>query len=463
MHNGSAQAEGPLWAVHKMKVAVIGGGISGLSCAYYLERADAESVVFDPTPGGLIGTVHLEGCTLETGPESWLASKPWAEQLVRELGLGDQLTGSDDAKRRTYVLREGRFVTLPEGLQLVVPTRLLPLLKTQLFTWATKFRMGTEVFRNPKMWPDRSVSEFVADHFGPEAVDYLAEPLLAGVYGGSPDQLSAVSVLPKFVEYEQRFGSVVVGALREKSKPKGTDGKAQPIFKTLRNGMGTLIDTLRERTNIVRAHVESIQPASGSTWAVYAAGEWREFDQVVLCCGANRAAPLVAPLDERAGELLGSIPHRGSAIWTFGYSTADIPRPLDAFGFLVPRRERQTLMACTWVATKWQNRVPAGMSVLRCFSTETDVTAEAMREDLTRLMGVTAEPLFALNHRWPESMPQYTVGHGSRVAELEQRMGLLPGLHLAGNAYHGIGIPDCIGSAKQAVDQVRRATTLSLR
>jgi len=398
-----------------------------------------------------MGTVRVEGCILETGPESWLASKPWAEQLVRELGMGDQLTGSNDARRRTYVLRDGRFVTLPEGLQLVVPTRLIPLLRTELFTWGTKLRMGTEVFRNPKALPDRSVSEFVADHFGREAVDYLAEPLLAGVYGGSPDYLSAVSVLPKFVEHEQRFGSVVVGALREKRKPAG-----EAVFKSLRNGMGSLIETLREKVTVIPAMVESIQPE----WRLFAAGEWRDFDQIVLCSGANRAAPLIAPIDARAGELLASIPHSGSAIWTFGYRTEDVPRPLDAFGFLVPKRERNTIMACTWIATKWQGRVPDGKAVLRCFSTDPDVTEGAMRLDLGRLMGITAEPLFALNNRWPESMPQYTVGHAPRIAEMEARVAAIPGLHLAGNAYHGVGIPDCVRSAKLAAERATNRSRL---
>jgi oxygen-dependent protoporphyrinogen oxidase len=436
-----------------VRVGIVGGGISGLACAYYLQRAGVESTVFDPSPGGLMGTAHVEGCILEAGPESWLASKPWAEQLVRELGMGDQLTGSNDARRRTYVLRDGRFVTLPEGLQLVVPTRLVPMLATELFSWSTKFRMGTEIFRNPQTLPDRSVSEFVADHFGHEAVDYLAEPLLAGVYGGSPDELSAVSVLPKFVEHEQRLGSVVVGALREKKKASG-----EPVFKSLRNGMGSLIDALRENATVIPARVESIQPTEDQGWGVFSAGEWQNFDQIVLCCGANRAAPLIAPIDARAGELLGSIPHSGSSIWTFGYKTADVPRPLDAFGFLIPKRERNTIMACTWIGTKWEGRVPAGMAALRCFATDPNVPEEAMRADLSRLMGITAEPLFALNHRWPESMPQYTVGHTVRIAELETRVAAIPGLFLAGNAYHGIGIPDCVRSAKLAAE---RATTRS--
>ncbi len=441
-----------------MKVGIVGGGISGLACAYYLQRAGIEAVVFDPSPGGLIGTTQVEGCTLETGPESWLGSKPWAEQLIRELGLGDQIQGSNDARRRTYVLRNGRFVRLPEGLQMVVPTRLMPVLTTQLFGGGTKLRMATEVFRNPKVWPDRSVSEFVTDHFGHEAVDYLAEPLLAGVYGGSPDALSAVSVLPKFVEYEQRFGSVVVGALREKRKPA-----AESVFKSLRNGMGTLIDELRQRATVVPARVESIQPRTrsmdeasgdGDEWRIFADGEWHGFDRIVLCCGANASAPLVGPVDARAGELLDSIPYTGSAIWTFGYRREDVPHALDAFGFLVPKPERETIMACTWVATKWLGRVPGDKAVLRCFATDPNASEEAMRADLRKLMGVTAEPLFALCHRWPDTMPQYTVGHTWRVAELESRILPIRGLHLAGNAYHGVGIPDCVRGAKQAAERI---------
>lgn len=432
-----------------MKVGIVGGGITGLACAFYLERAGVESVVFDPSPGGLIGTVHIDGCILETGPESWLASKPSAEQLIRELGMEDELTGSNDSRRRTYVLREGRFVTLPAGLQLVVPTKLIPVLQTDLFAWGTKWRMATEIFHNPRTLPDRSVAQFVADHFGHEAVDYLAEPLLAGVYGGSPDQLSAVSVLPRFVEHEQRYGSVVVGALREKRNGADPEGKPKPVFKSLRHGMGTMIDALRKKANVIEARVESVRPGN-----IFAAGEWHAFDHIVFCCGANHAAPLMAPVEPTVGELLASIPHTGSAIWTFGYRIEDIPRPLDAFGFLVPKRERQTIMACTWVATKWRGRVPDGKAVLRCFSTDVDATEAAMRADLGRLMKIAAEPLFSCCNRWPESMPQYTVGHTVRIAELEQRMREMPGLHLAGNAYHGVGIPDCVRGAKEAVKAI---------
>ncbi|MDQ1468865.1 MAG: protoporphyrinogen/coproporphyrinogen oxidase [Bryobacterales bacterium] len=434
-----------------VRVGIVGGGISGLSCAYYLGKAGIEATVFDPAPGGPIGTVVVEGCILETGPESWLAAKPWAEQLIRELGLGDELTGSNDAKRRTYVLRRGSFVTLPEGLQMVVPTRALPVLKSELFGWHTKVRMGLEIYRNPKAMPDRSVAAFVEDHFGAEAVDYLAEPLLAGVFGGSPQELSAASVLPKFVEYEQRYGSVVVGTFREKRKAAGG-----PVFKSLRRGLGTLIEALRDRVQVVPERVDSIVRTENG-WRIEANADWHEFDRIVLACGANRSVPLIAPVDDLLAELLSTIPYTGSSIWTFGYRREDIRHPLDAFGFLVPKAERGAVMACTWLGTKWPGRVPEDEAVFRCFSTDPDVTREASQAELHRLMGITAQPIFAVNHRWPDSMPQYTVGHSFRVADIEARAGEIPGLHIIGNAYNGIGIPDCVRNARQVAEAIQAA------
>jgi oxygen-dependent protoporphyrinogen oxidase len=428
-----------------MRVGIIGGGITGLSTAYYLGKKGIDATVFDPAPGGTIGSVHLEGCILETGPESWLAAKPWAEQLIRELGLGDQLTGSNDAQRKTYVLRGGRFVTLPEGLQMVVPTKIGPIVATDLFSWGTKIRMGLEIFRSPKALPDRSVADFVRDHFNQEAVDYLAEPLLAGVYGGSPDDLSAASVLPKFVEYEQKYGSVVVGTMREKRKPSGTG-----IFKSMRNGLGSLIDALTERVNIVRVPVDAIQPESD----LLAGGDWHSFDRIVLACGANRSVRLLANIDTPLADLLDTIPYTGSSIWTFGYRRSDIRHPLDAFGFLVPRPERRAVMACTWLQTKWLGRVPADKAVFRCFSGDPSMGREEVESDLRRLMGIDVEPLFALNHRWPDSMPQYTVGHSARVEEIESRVRQIPGLYMAGNSFNGIGIPDCVRSAQKAAEAV---------
>jgi oxygen-dependent protoporphyrinogen oxidase len=211
--------------------------------------------------------------------------------------------------------------------------------------------------------------------------------------------------------------------------------------------MGTLVDALLERVKLVRARVDSIT-RDESGWGVLADGEWQVFDRIVMACGANWSAPLLASIEPQLSDLLAAIPYTGSAIWTFGYRREDVPHALDAFGFLVPKPERRTVMACTWLQTKWLGRVPEGKAVFRCFSTDPDVTRDAVQGDLERLMDIKAEPIFALNHRWPDSMPQYTVGHSARVAEIEGLAAGVAGLHLVGNAFGGIGIPDCVRSAK---------------
>ena len=214
--------------------------------------------------------------------------------------------------------------------------------------------------------------------------------------------------------------------------------------------MGTLVDALLARVKLIRARADAIARYD-SGWGILADGEWHVFDRIVLACGANRSAPLLAPLEPQLGELLTTIPYTGSSIWTFGYRREDVPHALDAFGFLVPKPERRSVMACTWLQTKWLGRVPEGKAVFRCFSTDPDVPRDAVQGDLERLMGIKAEPMFALNHRWPESMPQYTVGHSARAADIEARVAAIPGLQVIGNAYGGIGIPDCVRSAKNAV------------
>jgi oxygen-dependent protoporphyrinogen oxidase len=238
--------------------------------------------------------------------------------------------------------------------------------------------------------------------------------------------------------------------MRNKAKPTG-----QSIFKTMRHGMGTLIDALIGRVNLVRASVESVA-LSENGWQILVQGEWRAFDHVVVACGANHAVPLIAPTDSRLGELLATISYSSSSIWTFGYHRSDVPHPLDAFGFLVPKPERRAIMACTWLGTKWQGRVPDDKAVFRCFSTDPDVSREAALADLNHLMDITAEPIFALNHRWPDSMPQYSVGHTARVAEIDARSAAIPRFSLIGNAFHGIGIPDCVRSAQNAAERIGR-------
>jgi oxygen-dependent protoporphyrinogen oxidase len=459
-------------------VVIVGGGISGLSAAYYLAKHGVASTLVerDARLGGVIATRCLDGCVLEAGPDSFLAQKPWALHLIRELGLGGDVIGSNDHLRVTYVLKRGRLVPLPDGLMLMIPTRIFPLVRTSLLGFETKVRMGLEWFRRPRSgWqPDRSVAEFVAEHYGWEAVDYLAEPLLAGVYGGDPGNLSVTSVLPRFVELERKYGSLTKGVLHERRKA-AEHAKRLPLFQTLKGGLGQLIEALIAQTRpapeVLHAPAEAMERAA-SGWQVRVGGEWLKADHVVLACQAYQAADLLGAVDAEIAGLLDSVPYSNSITISLAYDKAEFRHPLNGFGFLVPKSERQLLVACTWVGTKFSHRVPPDKAVLRCFvggedpavlSLSDEELVTGVRAELLTIMGVSDTPVFTHVARWPRSMAQYTVGHADRLARIEARLKQLPGLHLAGNAYHGIGIPDCVRMGKQAADAIGGDPHLAVR
>ena len=445
-------------------VAIVGGGISGLSTAYYLSKAGISSTLIEARPrlGGVIQTEHIQNCVVEAGPDSFLSAKPWAMDLIRELGMEGEVIGSNDAERVTYIRRRGRLVELPDGVQMLVPTKILPMVTTPLVSWPTKVRMGLEYFRRPETGDrsDRSVAEFVEEHYGREAVEYLAEPLLAGIYGGDPAELSVTSVLPRFIEIEKRYGSLTRGVLA--ARPK-TDGTRQPLFRTLRKGLGSLVDAVWKASGqmtVVHGTVNAMERVRDG-FRLQLAGGWLSADHVVLACEAHQAARLMPTVDARAAELLGSIGYNSSITVALGFERAAVREQMRGFGFLVPKRERRRLLACTWVGNKFPHRVPDTLAVLRCFAggdtdrAETDdALVFAMRQEIREIAGVRAEPLFSGVFRWPRSMAQYNVGHAQRIAELESRMTSVPGLYLAGNGYHGIGVPDCVRMGKQAAERI---------
>lgn len=451
-----------------MRAAIVGGGISGLSAAYYLARAGIPSLLIERRErlGGVIQTERVEGCLVEGGPDAFLAEKPWALELIRELGLAEEVIGSNDRQRVTYVVRRGRLTPLPDGLMMMVPTRVLPVLLSPLLGWGAKWRMAREWFRRPnhRAPEDRSVAEFVAEHYGREAVDYLAEPLLAGVYGGDPERLSVRSVLPRFAELERRYGSLTRGLLAARRKGFRRSG---PLFQTLRGGLGRLIEAVeraaRPPMELRRGEAEAIE-RSEQGWRVRVAGGWCATEQLVLACPAWEAARLLRAVDPELAALLESIPYTSSITVSLGYRRSQLGHPLNGFGFLVPKCERRRLVACTWVGTKFPDRVPPDMALLRCFLGGDDLLGlsdetlvETVREELRVWMGVTAEPVFARVARWPRSMAQYTVGHARRLEALRARVSRLPGLHLAGNAYEGIGVPDCVRMGRDAARRIAEA------
>ena len=448
------------------RTAILGGGISGLAAAWELAKAGQPAVLIeqDAALGGVIRTNVFHDCVIEAGPDSFLAAKPAALELIREMGLEDQVIGSNDHLRVTYILRHGRLIPMPDGLMMMIPTRLLPVALSPLLGWGTKIRMGLEYFAASRAdAPERSVAQLVREHYGQEAVDYLAEPLLSGVYGGDPETLSANAVLGQFVELEKKYGSLTKGTLALRAQRKGGPGGS--LFKTLKGGLGQLIDALTQRLEgrierVTAAAVALDRTAAG--WRIGLAGGGAvEAARVILAVPAGPAARIVAGLDAELAAQLAAIPYNSSMTIALGYDRASLGHPLNGFGFLVPKVERRKLVACTWVGTKFNHRVPADKAVLRCFLGGAHIDAPdeellaAIRDELRDLMGVTAAPAFHTVQRWRRAMAQYTLGHGERVRQIRTLAGRHSGLALAGNFLEGIGIPDCIRSGQAAVQQLR--------
>ncbi|MDX2269294.1 MAG: protoporphyrinogen oxidase [Bryobacter sp.] len=447
---------------------IIGGGISGLAAAYYLAKRGRASVLFEAgRVGGVIQTKRLADCVLEEGPDSFLSAKPEAQELIGELGLGEDVIGSNDAQRATWIWRDGKMIPLPDGLMMMVPTKVLPLATSPLLSWGTKVRMGLEWFQAPRRnAPDRSVGEFIEAHYGKEAVEYLAEPLLSGVYGGDPYRLSVESVLPRFAEMERNYGSLTKGTLAGIAKaPKAKAGAT--LFRTLKGGLGSMIEALQKaiagHCEVIPEQVRNLRHQQNAGREFYtvetAAGQWQS-REVVLATPAWAAGQLLGGMDAMLSDVLAGIGYSSSLTVGLVYERTSLGRQFPAFGFLVPGKERQRLVACTFVDQKFNHRVPADKLLLRCFlggagqEEVVDWTDEAVIaavcEDLRRMLGIEQAPVATSVSRWPRSMAQYEVGHANKLEIIEERLKAWPGLRLIGNGYRGIGIPDCIRLGKEA-------------
>jgi oxygen-dependent protoporphyrinogen oxidase len=459
------------------RVAIIGGGISGLSAAFYLDRqrragAELAFTLFEAGPrfGGVLRTESAEGCMVEAGPDSFLSEKPWASELCRDLGIDDQLIGSHDAQRKTFILRRGRLAPLPDGLQFMVPTRILPAVLTSLFSLSTKLRMAREYFAKPRVPAgDESVAAFVERHYGREVVERLADPLLAGVYGGDADHLSMRAVLPRMLDLEKKYGSLSRGMLVvHGSTPAGS----RSLFTTLRGGMQQMADAILQRvdSSSLRADspVERLR-REGERWTVDVPGSSERFDRVIIAAPAYAAANLLRAEHAILAAELEGIPYSSSVTVALGFPTTDLTEAQQreftrGFGFLVPYSEGRPILACIYVHMKFPQRVAEGMMMLRLFlggarnpealEMSDEQILAALGSQLQQLFGVTAEPRFVRIFRWPRAMAQYHVGHLDRLERIEQQRRSLAGLYLAGNAYRGIGVPDCIRSGREAADEI---------
>lgn len=476
-----------------MRVAIVGGGIAGLAAAYELEKAhnagtDVRYTLFESRErlGGSLASETVNGIVLERGPDSFLSEKPAGADLCRELGLGDQLTPSNDANRKTYIVVKNRLVPLPDGLMFLIPTKLVPTALTSLFSPATKIKMALELLHPPRpSEQDESVAALVERHFGREAVDRLADPLLSGIYGGDATQLSARTVLPKLVEMETQYGSLTRGMLAAHKQMRsmmaamraagnGTQGQgagragSRPIFTTLKGGLQQLVDALEARLDpsSVRVSVAvSGLEHRGDRWCLRADGAEEFYDAVILASPAWAAGKLLASTDVALGDELQAIPYSSSITVNLVFDEAQLGPLPDGFGFLVPAVEGRAMLACTFVHRKFVGRTPTGKAVLRAFlggakneallDQSDEVLIATVRRELSEILGarivgphIPAEATQV--SRWRRAMAQYAVGHQERMKRVKERVAALPGLRLAGNAYDGIGIPDCIRTGRNA-------------
>jgi len=473
-----------------MRTAIIGGGIAGLAAAFELEVARAAGArvgytLFEARErlGGCLASEIVGGAVLERGPDSFLSEKPAGAELCRELGLGDDLLASNDAARKTWIVVKNRLVALPDGLMFLVPTKLIPTALTRLFSWKTKMRMGLELLLPPRPsgLPDESVAALVERHFGIETVERLADPLLSGIFGGDATQLSARTVLPRLVEMESEYGSLTRGMLAAhrkmrraaagRNRTSGGGGSsraaARGAFSTLRGGMQQLVDALTARLDPTRVRrstpVVGLEKVDGG-WKVRADGTMEFYDAVIMASPAWVAGELLGQVDAALGEELSAILYSSSITVNLIYDEARLGPLPEGFGFLVPAIEGRAMLACTFAHRKFLGKTPARKAVLRAFlgvmrnearAAETDAALVGkVRRELREILGVRAEPEFTQVSRWRRAMAQYAVGHQERMERIAARVEELPGLWLAGNAYDGIGIPDCIRLGRKAAREL---------
>ena len=483
-------------------IAIIGGGIAGLSTAYYLQKAAKEadlSVTYTLLEqsdcwGGKIATETVteysdEPFIVEGGPDSFITQKPWALQLAREMGLDDDLLPTNDHLRKTFVLNKGKPTPLPDGVLLIVPTKIKPFALSPLISPLGKLRMGMDLFIKPKMDDeDETLAQFIERRLGSEALDKIAEPLMSGIYNADAQMQSLMATFPRFRAIEKKYGSLTKGMIAgQKARantpsPSTSSGQVpQPpapktsMFMSMQPGMASFVTEIQSRltgdlrleTAVTSIKIEdqrlknsdsqssifNLQLSDGSTLTA---------DKVILAVPAFVAAKLLADLSPAAAEKLDEIRYVSTGTISLGYRRQDVNHPLDGFGIVIPRSENRKINAITWSSTKFNRRAPNGYALIRVFfgGSRTPEMMDAddkkllstVRRELREIMGLDADPLFNRIYRWQRSNPQYDVGHLDRVDAIEAAMPA--NIFVTGSPYRGIGIPDCVRQGQETAQQV---------
>jgi oxygen-dependent protoporphyrinogen oxidase len=466
-------------------VVIVGGGISGLSTAYYLQgevsrsKLDLETILIEEGKqfGGCIVTDEVDDFIIEGGPDCFLAEKPWAIQLCGELGLGDRLLCTNEENRRVFILSRGKLHELPEGFMLMIPTSFTPFLKSSLISLPGKLRMAMDLFlprkRNDE---EESLSRFVRRRLGNEALEKIAEPLVAGIHAGTPETMSLISTFPRFIQLEDEYRSLILGMLARRRKAaefaRKRSGPKRTMFMSLLNGMMELTDAIQERLDegslLPNKKVVRINRIGGTPSPSYEVhlegGETMGADCVVLATPTYITAELLREMTGTLSEVLLSIPYVSTATISLVYRGSEIHHPLDGFGFVIPRAERRKIMASTWTSVKFAHRTRSDSILLRAFvggahnedlvNLDDEEMLKVVRGELMDIMGITAQPILTRVYRWDKSMPQYTLGHARKLSRLEETLPRYPGLYLTGCGYRGIGIGDCIHEGQLTAEKV---------
>ena len=461
------------------QLVVIGGGIAGLSAAYYASKiADTQVTLLESSDrwGGKITTDRVPFADgqfiIEGGPDTFLATKPWGVALCRELGLGERLHGTNPHQKNTYVLHRNRLLPLPDGLAMMIPTNIEAILKSRLVSWFSKARMGLDFILPPKsLNGDESLGTFVSRRLGREAYENLIEPLMSGIYAGDGDQLSLASTFPYLRDLELKYGSLARGALQMRAQANGKSVQgSRSAFLSPTTGLAEIVERLVEalKGNGVDLRLETTASRITNYQFLYQIelqnGESLQADSVILATPAFVSGSLLTSLDPELASDLESIPYASTATVSLAYEQKDVPRELDGYGYVIPRRAGRHALACTWTSTKFPHRAPEGYALIRVFVgragqdipwNENDLLGLA-KEELKLTLGISANPILQRIFLWDKAMPQYNLGHPEILKRIDAAFEKHPGLALAGNGYRGIGIPDCIHSSELAVEKVTR-------
>ena len=460
------------------KIIIIGGGIAGLAAAYRIQREISSGTPLECSLleggdqfGGKIATERSEGFVIERGPDSFISQKPAAIQLCKQLGIEGHLVGTNPETPSTYVYTGGKLVTMPDGLSLMIPTKFLPFALTPLFSLAGKIRMAFDLLIPKKVdESDESLASFIRRRMGEEALRKMAEPMLAGIYASDPETMSIGSTFPMFVETERKYRSLILGMLARK-KAMLLNAKKRPannytLFMTLKEGLGEMVEAIIKKSPDIQfqsgARVESISKKEGDWCVNLEGGGENKAQALILATPGHITARLLQPVAPNAAEILKQIKYVSTATVTLAYKRENFSHALDGFGFVVPKCEGRSILACTWTSSKFPHRAPQGYVMLRCYlggALQEDIAekdeqtlATLVMQDLKKIMGIEEEPVFCKVFHNRKSNVQYHVNHSEHIDSIMKDLEGFPGLFLAGSAYRGIGIPDCIQNGNQSAE-----------